>query len=123
MWFGHIISAEDGFAIIRDVTHAQAKLLAKFTRAASAKSEPATGQQALLDDMPKDGSPFLAWVRDWYHGDQRYALLKLSMAGNGQCWDTSYTGDQTYDRADILKCWHLESSAHSDAVVKADSAA
>ncbi len=58
-----------------------------------------------LDDMPKDGSPFLAVVRDWYRGgERRYHLLKMSINGY---WDTAYTGDQTFEREDIVECQML----------------
>lgn len=54
-----------------------------------------------VDGMPKDGSPFLAYVKDWYARENRYHLLKMSINGY---WDTAYTGDQTFERGDIIEC-------------------
>lgn len=58
-----------------------------------------------LDEMPKDGSPFLALVNDWYHKEKRFHLIKLNI--NGSYWDTAYSGDQTFERGDIVRCWEL----------------
>lgn len=41
MWWGHIVSPDDGFAIIREVSHGQAKLMAKYAQPVPSESDEA----------------------------------------------------------------------------------
>lgn len=71
-----------------------------------------------VEEMPKDGSPFLAKVKDWYAREARYHLLKMSINGY---WDTAYTGDQTFEREDIIECQELPAISSGTRVTTPDT--
>lgn len=135
----HLQDIRDAFEVFRktNIGHLSGKELTAFAKLdavigaaqtmtdindrAEAQPIPRMQAEGRLAEMPKDGSPFLAEVQDWYHKETRLQLLKLSI--NGDYWDTAYTGDQTFNREDILRCWRLDALTAPKAATSSGSQA
>ncbi len=57
-----------------------------------------------ISTAPKKGEPFLALVNNWYRRKEAWQLLRFSINGY---WETAYTGDQTFEKEDIIGWWPL----------------